>query len=246
MFLQRLFLRCKNFLFPPRCIFCKRLLRLCTQVGVCNHCMEHLPFCLSYHHCQTCGRPIPEEEVFCNRCGKGYRNSYHKLCAAYLYESAVKGALLRFKQERFQSYAPTLAFHMAMVLKTTLPNLDIDFIVAVPPRKTRLRKDAYDQATTLARALAQQMKLPLLPGVLRQIEDRQKQSSLSYEERWINVAGNYAVVKQRAIEGKRLLLVDDICTTGATLQECSKMLKQSGAQAVWCSVAAVASEENFF
>ena len=105
-----------------------------------------------------------------------------------------------------------------------------------------MRKEGYDQAETLAAAVAKQMELPYLGGVLYQSENRKKQSALSARERRVNVRGNYAVRKKSAVQGKCILLVDDITTTGATIQECAKVLRGAGAKAVYAAAAATVSK----
>ena len=209
MAFRKLFLGCKNFFFPPRCLFCRRVLTLSADACICYDCMKQTPFCSDYHTCQGCGRPIPEGAVLCYRCGKGYRRYYRKVFSAYLYEDEPKRAVIRFKHERYQSYAATFAVHMGAVLRERLPGHQFDMVVSVPPRKRRLQKVGYDQAETLGRAMAKELGIPYLAGALCQREVRKKQSTLRYRERYLNVLGNYAVVRAQDVAEKRILLVDD-------------------------------------
>ncbi len=207
--------------------------------------MKQLPFCSPLQSCPKCGRPIPEGAVLCYRCGKGFSPAYRKVSAVYLYEGDVRRALLRFKRERYRGHGDAFAIPMSAAIQNEFPHINFDCLVAVPPRKKKERHRKYDQADALTAALAREMKTPYLRRVLRQKEVRAKQSSLDFEDRWANVMGNYEVVKKKAVAGKRILLVDDICTTGATLNECASMLKKAGALEVFCSVVAIAPEKIF-
>lgn len=244
-FLEALILRMKNIIYPPRCMFCRRMLSPAAVGNICVDCIERLPFCKNLHRCVNCGRPVPEGVLHCYRCGKGLRAVYHRISAVYLYEGAVKRALLRFKKEHYRSCGHTLALQMAITLREEFPYKVFDYLVAVPPRKKKTRFGKYDQADALTAALARETGIPYLRKALRQKEVRAKQSALDFADRWANVLGNFETVKKKAIRGKRILLVDDICTTGATLNECAKMLKGAGAAEVCCIVVGISSEEKF-
>lgn len=235
----------KNIIYPPRCVFCRRILNYSAEGNICVDCMKELPFCKELHRCAGCGRPIPEGAIQCYRCRKGLQTEYRRISAVYLYEDKVRRALLQFKRVRYRSYGDAFAIHMAAVLQEELSKGGFDCLVAVPPRRKKARHRNYDQADTLTAALARKTKIPYLKKALRQKEERAKQSSLEFQDRWANVLGNYEVVKKAAVEGKRILLVDDICTTGATLNECARMLKGAGAIEVCCVVVAISSEEKF-
>ncbi len=228
----------KKILFPHRCVFCRRILPLSAQKSVCLECMRTIPFCLSKNRCRQCGRPIAERQSYCFSCSS--RTKAHSgISAPYFYQEPAKSAILRFKKEKYQSYANTFAIDMAIVLNYECGARVFDMIVSVPPRLLRMKNDGYDQAERLAQALGRQLKLPYVSGVMKQKEKRRKQSSLSAEERVLNAKGNYLVNRPKLVEGKRILLVDDVCTTGATLNECAKILKEAGAKEIYCAVASV-------
>ncbi len=232
----------KNLLFPRRCIFCGKLLPLFDGTGVCTHCFQELPFSLAYCRCTACGRPVEKGKVYCRHCFGRNDLGYDGVSAAYLYRGKVRQALLRFKRERYQNYALVFAEHMAVLLQYDRSGMTFDLVVSVPPRPKRMQKEGYDQAKCLARRLAKRMGIPYLAKVMKQKEKREKQSSLSMEERFANVSGNFQVIRPDAVCGKRILLVDDIFTTGATLGECAKTLRSAGAKQVYGAVAATVSE----
>lgn len=241
---KRIFLGLKNIIYPPKCIFCRRFLSLSAESNICEECMESLPFSLPFPSCKKCGRPILEDAPLCHRCRKGFAMSFTKVLSVYLYEDKVRQALLRFKMEKFRSYGKAFAVALATTIQREFPHQTFDCLVAVPPRKKKSDYRKYDQGKVLASALARELKIPYLRRVLRQKEARAKQSSLIFEERWGNVLDNFLVVREKDVRGKRILLVDDICTTGATLNECAKMLKKAGATEVFAAVVAIAPEKN--
>lgn len=233
-----------NLFFPCRCIFCGALMPLMSETAVCTECMNTLPFCLAHTRCAVCGKTIEKGRKFCSRCGIPSTAAYKKISSAYIYEGEVKRALVRFKHEGYRSYAEVFAEHMKAIAEHDFKDVKFDLIAAVPPRRARISKEGYDQAGYLARELSGRMGIPYCKGVLRQKERRRKQSELSAEDRILNVCGNYEAVKKDRIAGRTLLLVDDICTTGATLGECAKVLTENGAKAVYCVTAATVSESK--
>ncbi len=229
----------KNLFFPRRCTFCRKLLPLKASQSICTDCMNKLPFTLVHHRCRRCGRPVLAGEKLCHHCRGDVKPAYLGISAPYLYAEPVRSAMLRFKRERYQGYAQIFAEHMRILLFHDCPGRVFDWVVSAPPRGQRMRKEGYDQAAHLGKTLAKKMGIPYLPSALCQKETREKQSSLLREKRFDNIAGNIKVIKPKAVAGKRILLVDDVTTTGATLKEAAKMLRKAGAKEVYCATAAI-------
>ncbi|MBQ4145687.1 MAG: ComF family protein [Clostridia bacterium] len=233
----------RNLVCPRKCMFCGSILKLTAKGRVCFYCSGKLPFYLGIPRCKKCGRPVSGGNKYCYECvGKTYEIS--GIYAPFLYKEPVKSAILRYKKEEYRAYSKTFAEFMAVVLEYEHKKMNFDCIVAVPPRIRRIRKTNYDQIVVLANKLCGEIDVPFLEGVLKQKEKRKKQSSLTSAERRENVKGNFLVGKPELIAGKRVLLVDDVCTTGSTLRECAKMLKNAGAKSVHCIVIAVSEGEN--
>ena len=230
-----------NLFFPCRCIFCQRLMPIKAEIAVCEECMKKLPFCLAHMRCRVCGKPISGGKL-CSHCAAYPRRAYRRICSSYVYSKQVKTALVKFKHEKYKGYTRVFAEHMKAVAEYDFKDIKFDAVISVPPRPARMRTENYDQVECLARELAGKMRLPYWGGVLKQIETRYKQSELSAADRAANVRGNYRVLKADKILGKTLLLVDDICTTRATLAECAKVLKKAGAKTVCCVTAATTPE----
>ncbi len=228
----------RNFMFTPKCIFCREIMGLQTQNMLCTECRNKLPYTLAHSRCKKCGKPVAMGEEYCEHCMQYTKDWYTRITASYIYENRVRDAILRFKNERYRMYGDVFAKDMKVMADYDYKNVDFDIIVSVPPRRKRMLKTGYDQAEYLAKALSNETGIKYITGVMKQKDIRRRQSGLSYEERLENVKGNFMVVKKDEIANKTILLVDDVCTTRATFKETSKMLKKAGAFRVYCISAA--------
>ena len=208
-----------NLLFPPKCPFCGRILE---GVGICPECEKTLPW-------------IPEEQVVMTERGLS--------CAAPLwYEGTVREAMLRLKFRNTPGLAEPLGELLARCAAERFGG-EFDTVTWVPVSRKRLRKRGYDQSRLLAEAACRHWDTAPAE-LLQKTRDNPAQSSLSSrEERQKNVSGVYAAVNEEKIKGARILLIDDILTTGATLREAARVLRAAGAESVICATLASADED---
>jgi len=206
-----------DLLFPPKCPFCGTVR---DEAGICAACEKELPWF--------------EKPVW--KGPDGLR------CAAPLrYEGAVRDALLRLKFQGASGTAETLGRITAQCAAEEFGG-EFDVVTWVPVSRKRLRKRGYDQAELLSRAVCRVWETKPV-RLLKKTADTPAQSKLSdAAARRANVLGVYEAVETEQICGRRVLLVDDICTTGATMAECVRVLKEAGAESVVC--AAVARTEG--
>ena len=205
-----------DLLYPPKCVLCHKLLPNSTY-AVCPKCARHvLSQYPSRHH------------------GK-----YFTLCVAPLrYEEPVRGSVHRYKFGNRSFYAEHYAPWMASAVLQELGR-DFDLITWVPVSRKRLRRRGYDQAGLLAQQLADLLALPVCP-CLKKRWDNPPQSRLdARKDRAKNVRGMYMPLDVAAFKEKRVLLVDDVITTGATLEECSRVLRRAGALQISCATLAM-------
>lgn len=172
------------------------------------------------------------QPVGCDHCPKEPQFSVAR--AAYLYAGVADRMVKKLKYDRREEYAPELAKHMAAVVARDRDRLAADWIVPVPLHHTRRRSRGFNQAEQIARALARLTGMALARRVLRRTRPTESQTFLGREERALNVAGAFAVRRPEGIAGSRVLLVDDVYTTGATLNECARVLREAGAREVVC------------
>ena len=205
-----------DLIYPPKCAFCHKNVKDGT-VRICEDCERKLPYTRNF------GRKKIE---FVSQC-----------VAPLYYEDDVRESLRRFKFESCSGYAKAYAPMVADCIRQTI--LDrFDVLSWIPVSRERLRQRGYDQAELLAKAVAKELGLQAEP-VLRKKRNTPPQSQTgSAEKRRANIAGAYAVLKPERVQGKRILLLDDIVTTGSTVRECAKALGLAGAEEVLCAAVA--------
>jgi ComF family protein len=197
-----------DLLFPSRCVFCRRLTQ--ENALICPRCREKLPYTES-----MAGQEFP-----------GLEGCW----SALYYVDSVRSSLLRYKFGGLSLYAQAYGEILAKCIDEN--KISCDSITWVPLSRKRLRKRGYDQAMLLARETAERLNVPCGP-TLRKLRNNPPNSSTgSAEKRRHNVKNVYAALEGTEIAGKRLLLIDDIVTTGATLCECARVLRSAGAIAV--------------
>jgi len=215
-------------LLPPRCVGCGR-----RGAQVCAACVSELRP-LGSNVCPRCGMPSTEGRV-CRRC-LGKETSLRAVLAGYAFEGTIRAAILAFKYRARTRLGPFLTGALAAPL--TYRPLTIDLVVPVPLSAERLRLRGFNQAELLAHPLAAGRGWPVATDALTRIRDTRQQTELPARERLGNVAGAFGVPRPEAVSGKRVLLVDDVCTTGATLAACAAPLRDAGAEGVWGIVVA--------
>ena len=208
-------------LFPLSCLVCGREGRF-----VCEGCVDDLPV-LEKPYCPICARPGAKST--CHSCHASPPR-YDAIRAGYLSEGAARDAVHGLKYRGVRAYAP----HMAELLaaRAGAYALSADVSVPVPLHKRRERSRGYNQSALLAGELSKHTGMPVEPGLLTRNRDTRPQVDLTSEgERRDNVEG--AFTSTPAVDGRRVLLMDDVVTTGATMSVCAAALKAMGAQAVW-------------
>ncbi len=206
-------------MFPPKCVFCCRILEK-NETDICSACRKELPYTENFL------RSIPFSK---------------RSIAVFYYEGHVREAILRYKFRRKRLYAAPFGRLLAMKLLQEEPEYDL--ITHVPVSRARRRKRGYDQAFELARATAIELGRDVSP-LLTKIRNNPAQSGISApEHRRANVLGVYRVTDPELVRGQKILVIDDVMTTGATLSECCKTLLDAGAAQVSCAVLA-ASHRN--
>lgn len=203
-------------LFPPKCAFCRRVLGA-GESGVCAACAASLPY--------TSG-------------GGKQKCDFVEVCVAPLYyEGAVRDALLRYKFDGLTSYASIFGSLLAGCVREELSGR-YDLISWVPLSGRRLKERGYDQAMLIAMAAALELG-DVAAETLRKVADTAPQSGAgAAEARRANISGAYEAADAELVRGKRILLIDDIVTTGSTFSECARTLGRAGAESVVCAAVA--------
>lgn len=228
---QRLSRHFLNLLFPPTCAVCK-------QVGevLCERCLWELPR-VAEAVCGRCGRAVKRPFSLCTVCQKR-PSSLQTIRATFQYLSPVKELIHKLKYENNFALAEPLG--QAMAVAWPLQDVAITAVVPVPLHPKREQKRGYNQSMLLAQQLCHHHPIPLLPNALRRIRFTQPQIELGADQRQKNVQQAFAATPH-LVSGQHMLLIDDVCTTGATLSACAEALLDAGAASVsaYCLARAV-------
>ena len=204
-------------LFPPKCVLCGTLLKA-GETDLCRTCRTEAP-------------EYPNRKIKLQ-----FLDSF---AAVWYYEGNVRRSLLRFKFQNARSYASCYGRMLAMKLLREYPE-GFDVLTWVPVSRLRRLRRGYDQVELLAKAVGAELGMTPVP-MLKKIRNNRPQSRLdSVSARRANVLGAYKLLDGDPVKGKRVLLLDDILTTGATAGECARMLLSAGAKEVHCAAVAAA------
>jgi competence protein ComFC len=207
--------------YPPRCMICHRLLRS-GEREICPGCLQSLP---DYDG--------PEPQVrFAEHCA-----------VTFYYEGRLRESFLRYKFSGLRQYAERYGSWMAGTIRDKLAG-SYELLTWVPVSAPRKRRRGYDQAELLARAVGRELGLEPVRTLRKTVDNREQSGLGGAPERAANAAGVYVPAEPQNYAGKRILLIDDIVTTGATLSECSRVLRTAGAAEVVCAALAAPREHR--
>lgn len=207
-------------LFPGKCVFCGKLLRR-EETDLCRGCRESAP--------EYTG-------------GKSSLPFLDSFTAVWYYEGNVRNSLLRYKFGGARHYAKSYGRFLAMKVMNRYPE-GFDLVTWIPVSPLRNLRRGYDQVKLLGSAMGKELGIRPV-ALIRKVRHNPAQSGIrDSEARRENVRGVYRVLPDREIQGKRILLLDDILTTGATAGEAARALKAAGAKEVHCAVMAAARKE---
>ncbi len=226
---QRLVRLALDFLMPPRCLCCGALV---SEPGaLCPNCWGRIGF-LEAPFCVCCGSPFEFDvgpDALCVRC-LTHPPRFDRARAVFRYDETSRALILRFKHADRTAAAPSFARWMARAGRDLLA--DADLLLPVPLHRWRLLRRRYNQAALLAWALSRQTGVSVDPLLLRRERDTSPQGRMTRKERRRNVRGAFALSRPEQVRGKKVVLIDDVLTTGATIDECARILKAAGAERV--------------
>ncbi len=227
----------KSFLdtvFPNRCVGCGEIIN--KDYGLCEYCNEYISKTVIDDRCKVCG--CKKKDCQCR-----FRVFHFTACTApYYNEDIAKQIVYAFKFSKKQEFGDFLAERMALSVKSDFYDVDFNAIAYVPIPFKRELKRGYNQSRELAVRLSKILNVPLVENALGCNPKRQPQHKTHAKDRFQNVNG--AFYPNLSLKGRRVLLVDDIKTTGATLDECSKALLKAGAQEVYCVTALISKSKK--
>ncbi len=206
---------------------------------MCFPCEEDYPL-IEDPVCNQCGKQLAHDHDLCLDCKKT-KHLYEKGIALYPYEGTIKEALYRFKYGGRRKYARFFADNMHRQLQETTFLHKVDLIVPVPVSKERFKQRGYNQAGEIGRHLAKLTKIAYDEEILVRSRDTKPQSEFSPKQRSENIKNAFKCKEELEPKYKVILIIDDIYTTGSTINECTKVLTQSGAKTIYSSVVCIGS-----
>lgn len=233
-------------LFAAPCRLCEQLLTTASRVPVCPSCLGRIRPLELVAYCERCQRPLslaaqsPDGEALCGPC-RQEENVFDRLRAFGAYDGELRQLIVLLKYNRVEALARLLAGWLALVVRETPALAEVDALVPVPLYPRRQRERGYNQAELLARELGRWLERPVESGWLTRVKDTPSQTGLTPAQRVENVRGAFAASAK--LDRTRILLVDDVCTTGATLNACARALKRAGAASVQAATVARVVQE---
>ena len=209
--------------FPRRCVGCGKL-----GTFICSECRQKLPRLLP-PLCPHCGRP-QASGIVCPDCRRR-QTEIDGIRSPFRFDEVIRKAIHQLKYRNLKTISPCLVELLADYLRSN--QLDGEALTYVPLHPRRLRERGYNQSKLLAKELSKRIDLPVIEDCLIRVKHAQPQvRARDVEERQRNVADAF-VCRDEKVYGKQLILIDDVCTSGATLESCAVALKNKGVVSVW-------------
>lgn len=232
-----------NLISPPRCMACNRKMSVYETAKFCHKCGEN------YHKvnskvCRICGKPIGSTSDDTCRLCKEQKFYINQNVSRYLYKGSIKDAVQNMKFKRKQWIAFEFGRSMVETVKEHYSDINFDLVLYVPMTKLSVVNRGFNQSLEIAEIISESLKIPIEYNILHKKINTKTQSGLGRKERFENVKNAFFIRHSEKLTDKVILLIDDVYTTGATINECARMLKKSGALAVYsATVAATVLDE---
>ena len=215
--------------YPNVCLGCSEIIE--SGDSLCEYCHNMLDITAKDKLCLKCG--LRKKKCDCSK----YIFCFDGCIAPFYYSGIAKRMMYRFKFRREEYISDYFAQQMALCIKQNYHNIVFDTVVYVPMGKLRELRRGYNQSKVLAEKISKLLNLPMAEDVLQAKGRRKIQHNLSHDKRFLNVKDKYYC--KIPLKGKTVLLIDDIKTTGATLNQCALQLLKGGALSVYCATALI-------
>ena len=218
-------------LYPKdiKCIVCGKEIKQKNDKSICEECNSLLPY-NNGKVCIKCGVALHSDKHYCVHCKN--KHLFYKIARApFIYDKSVKNLIYKLKYSSDKYLSEYMAKFMCEEI--LLNNIEFDLVVSVPLHKKRYKKRGYNQSALLGKEIAKKFNVEFDDNSLKRIINTKTQTSLTYEERQKNLNHAFELKDNYNVKGKNILLVDDVFTTGATVEKCSELLFNNGAKNVY-------------
>lgn len=222
----------ENAVFPPACPICgkPRVIKNGIRLNICPWCRERITY-VDEPACLKCGKKLDDDREYCTDCQK-IKHVYNQAVSLYEYSDDIKQSIYRFKYHNKQEYAGVYAEELARKCGQVIRNWNPDIIMPVPIHASKLKQRGYNQAALIARELARLIGIAVDEQYIRRVRKTLPMKELNNSERVKNLQNAFQIYDNGIIYNK-VLIVDDIYTTGATIDACARCLKDYGVKSVY-------------
>lgn len=224
---MKLLEKCLGMLYPQTCCFCGQI----TKTAICPKCHENITY-IKDPRCKRCGKPLAiEEQGLCYDC-KHYKHFFDQGKSLWLHQGVVRKSIYQFKYHNKRIYAHAYGKELYRMYGHQIRLWEIDSIIPVPLHRKRRRKRGYNQAEVIANVLGKLSGIPVESKAVIRVRYTKPQKELNHEERKQNLEHAFAIKEGWKVPCN-VLILDDIYTTGNTIDQIAKLLKEKGAKKVF-------------
>lgn len=220
-----------DYVYPRTCPICTCLLSPKKGELICEECRQKLVY-VKNPRCKKCGKPIEDfKKEFCKDCTR--KNHYYKEGrVVWVYTKNMRQSVYRFKYDNKREYADFYVTELVKLYGGWVERLGVDAVIPVPLHKSKYRLRGFNQAEVLARGIGKKMNVPVLTEVVSRSRNTMAQKNLNDKERQENLKNAFKITDNE-VQLNKVLLVDDIYTTGSTIDSVARVLRENGVKEVY-------------
>ena len=224
------------------CSICKR--ECFTSLPYCESCLKSLPY-NDGDRCPACGRHVPYKNARCERCSVTL-NSFDRAFSVFDYLPPITSYIARMKYFDKSYIAEEIAYTFLFSAYKAM-DFNADLVVCPPMSEKEFKQRGYNQSQLLAAKTCECIGVPFKGELIKKIKETSRQATLTSEERVKNIKGAFKITDKSAFKNKKVLIIDDVMTTGATLNEISEVIRECKPKLIYClTVASVPEKDSFF
>jgi len=220
-------------IYPSTCPICTQVLekKINEKIYICEECKKKLSY-IESPRCLKCGKPVDNAETeFCYDCSR-VKHLYAQGVGVWAYTNEIKNSIYQFKYHNKREYGEFNGYELKNRYEAIIKSWDADVLIPVPLHKSKLRKRGYNQAEIIANSIGKLLDIPVDSQLLNRNKKTLAQKELNDKERLKNLENAFNI-GEKVVKYNKVIIVDDIYTTGTTIDSCSKILIDAGVDKVY-------------